>query len=54
VGSQLVLRYAQFQAERVVLRAYQARVKAYVLEAKPGETANDLLVGRVVLRINGR
>lgn len=54
VGSQLVLRYAQFQAERVVLRAYQARVKAHVLEAKPGETANDLLVGRVVLRINGR
>jgi len=52
VGSQLVVRYAQFQGERVVLRAYQAKVKADVLETKPGEAANDLLVGRVVRVIN--
>ncbi len=52
VGSKLVVRYAQFQGERVVLRAYQAKVKAEVLQAEPGETANDLLAGRVVLGVN--
>jgi transcriptional regulator with XRE-family HTH domain len=49
LGSHLVVRYAQFQEDRVVLRAHQAKVKAEVLEPDPGETANDLLVGRVVL-----
>jgi transcriptional regulator with XRE-family HTH domain len=52
VGSQLVVRYAQFQGERVVLRAYQGKVRADVMEAKPGEAASDLLVGRVVLVMN--
>ena len=52
VGSQLVVRYAQFQGERVVLRAHHAKVKAEVMEAKPGESANDLLVGRVVVVVN--
>ncbi len=52
VGSQLVVRYAQFQGERVVLRAYQPKVRAEVLQPKPGEPANDLLVGRVALGIN--
>ena len=52
VGSRMLVRYAQFQGERVVLRAYQARVKAEVLEPEPGETANDLLVGRVVVVVN--
>jgi len=48
----MVVRYAQFQEERVVLRAHHARVKAEVLEPGPGETGNDLLVGRVVLVVN--
>jgi hypothetical protein len=52
VGSRLVVRYAQFQGEWVVLRAYQAKVKAEVMQAKPGETVSDLLVGRVAQRIN--
>jgi hypothetical protein len=52
VGSRMLVRYAQFQGERVVLRAYQARVKAEVLEPEPGETANDLLAGRVVRVVN--
>jgi transcriptional regulator with XRE-family HTH domain len=52
VGSRMLVRYAQFQGERVVLRAYQARVKAEVLEPDPGEMANDLLVGRVVVVVN--
>jgi len=52
MGAQLVVRYAQFQGDRVVLRAHHAKVKAEVMEAKPGETANDLLVGRVAMVIN--
>jgi transcriptional regulator with XRE-family HTH domain len=52
LGSRMVVRYAQFQEQRVVLRAHQARVKAEVLEPGPGETGNDLLVGRVVLVVN--
>ena len=52
VGSRMLVRYAQFQGERVVLRAYQARVKAEVLEPEPGETANDMLAGRVVRVVN--
>jgi transcriptional regulator with XRE-family HTH domain len=52
LGSHLVIRYAQFQAGRVVLRAHRAQIKADVLEPEPGETANDLLVGRVVLIVN--
>jgi transcriptional regulator with XRE-family HTH domain len=52
LGSHLLVRYAQFQEERVVLRAFQAKVKAEVLEPGPGETANELLVGRVVLVVN--
>jgi transcriptional regulator with XRE-family HTH domain len=50
--SKLVVRYAQFQEERVVLRAHVAKVKAEVLEPAPRETAGDLLVGRVVLVVN--
>jgi transcriptional regulator with XRE-family HTH domain len=52
LGSRMVVRYAQFQEQRVVLRAHQARVKAEVMEPGPGETGNDLLVGRVVLVVN--
>jgi transcriptional regulator with XRE-family HTH domain len=52
VESRLMVRYAQFEGERVVLRAHHARVKAEVLEPGPGETANDLLVGRVVRVVN--
>jgi hypothetical protein len=52
IGAVLVVRYAQFEGDRVVLRAHQARIKAEVLEPRPGETANDLLVGRVVAVTN--
>jgi len=52
IGARLVMRYAQHDAERVVLRSHAARVKAAVLEPEAGETANDLLVGRVVLVVN--
>jgi transcriptional regulator with XRE-family HTH domain len=49
VGAGMVLRYAQFEADRVVLRALRGRVKALVVEPEGGETASDLLVGRVVV-----
>jgi len=52
LGSRLVVRYAQFDSDRVVLRALRGKVKAEVVELEPGETANDLLVGRVVLVVN--
>jgi hypothetical protein len=45
----MVLRYAQYDADRVVLRALRGRVKAEVLEPGLGETGSDLLVGRVVV-----
>jgi transcriptional regulator with XRE-family HTH domain len=52
VASRLVVRYAQFEARRVVLRAHQAQMKAEVIEVSAGESENDLLVGRVVVVVN--
>lgn len=52
VGSQLVVRYAQYQSDRVVLRPYNAQVEADVVEVGVGETASDVLVGRVATTIN--
>jgi transcriptional regulator with XRE-family HTH domain len=48
-GAELVLRFAQSEADRVVLRALRGRIKALVVEPEGGETASDVLVGRVVL-----
>jgi transcriptional regulator with XRE-family HTH domain len=48
LGSQLLIRYAQYQADRVVLRPYRAQAEAHVVEVGVGETASDVLVGRVV------
>lgn len=48
LGSQLLIRYAQYQADRVVLRPYRAQAEAHVVEVGVGETASDILVGRVV------
>ncbi len=50
--SQMVIRYAQYEAGVVVLRAHQANVKAEVLEVGPTEGENDYLVGRVVVVMN--
>ena len=52
LASKMVVRYAQFQAGMVVLRAHQAQVKAEVIEVSAGESENDLLVGRVVVVVN--
>jgi transcriptional regulator with XRE-family HTH domain len=52
LDSQLLIRYAQFQADRVILRPYRAYAEAHVVDVAPGETANDVLVGRVVTGAN--
>lgn len=52
LASKMVVRYAQFQAGRVVLRAHQAHVKAEVIEVGAGESENDVLVGRVVVVVD--
>jgi transcriptional regulator with XRE-family HTH domain len=52
VQSKLVVRYAQFEARRVVLRAHQAQMRAEVIEVGAGESEFDSLVGRVVVVVN--
>jgi len=52
VGAQLKIRYAQYQADRVVLRAHNAQFESDVVEVGVGENAGDLLVGRVALAMN--
>jgi transcriptional regulator with XRE-family HTH domain len=48
-GTVLVLRFAQFEVDRVVLRALRGELKALLVEPEASETASDVLVGRVVL-----
>jgi transcriptional regulator with XRE-family HTH domain len=52
LDSQLLIRYAQYQADRVILRPYRATAEAQVVEVGSGESANDVLVGRVVVGAN--
>jgi transcriptional regulator with XRE-family HTH domain len=52
VGAQFLVRYAQFEAERVVLRPVSVQRKAVVVEVGAGETAHDVLAGRVVVVMN--
>jgi transcriptional regulator with XRE-family HTH domain len=48
----LVLRYADLRNGWLVMRAHDASIPAEVLEAEPGESVNDLLIGRVALILN--
>jgi len=52
LASKLVVRYAQFEARRVVLRAHQAQMRADVIEVEAGGAEFDSLVGRVVVVVN--
>ncbi len=52
VGARLLVRYADFQANRLVLWPQRIGFPVEVVEAGGGETANDLLVGRVALILN--
>ena len=49
VDAGMVLRFAQLEGDRVILRALRGEVKAEVVEPQRGESATDLLVGRVVM-----
>lgn len=52
VGGQLKIRYAQYQSDRVILRPHRVQAEAEVIEVGVGETASDVLVGRVVAVLN--
>lgn len=52
VGAALMLRYADFQAGRLVLRPHGQGFPMEVMEVAGGETPNDLLVGRVAVILN--
>ncbi len=50
--SRFSLRYADFLANRLVLRPYNTAFPVDLVELDPGEAPNDLLAGRVVLILN--
>jgi hypothetical protein len=49
VGAELRIRYADLQASRVILRPLALQSPIEAIEPSDSETANDLIVGRVVL-----
>jgi len=51
-SGRLVIRYADFQAERLILRARNPATAIEVIETEAGETASDLIAGRVALVVN--
>jgi transcriptional regulator with XRE-family HTH domain len=51
-GSHLSLRYADFYANRLVLRPHNLAFPIDLLEIPPGETPADLIAGRVMLILN--
>jgi hypothetical protein len=50
--SRLKIRYADFQAGRLVLRPYSRTAAVELIDPAPGESPCDLIVGRVVLVMN--
>jgi transcriptional regulator with XRE-family HTH domain len=51
-GSHLTLRYVDFLASRLVLRPQNIAFPVALIEVDPGESPNDLLVGRIALILN--
>lgn len=51
-GARLALRYVDFQNDRLVLRPRNLAFRVQLLETAPGESPNDLMVGRVALVTN--
>jgi transcriptional regulator with XRE-family HTH domain len=51
--SRLVIRYAQWEAGRVVLRPLRIEFPVEVIDVAGGETGDDLLVGRVAMVLTG-
>jgi len=52
VGSRLLLRYADFVTNRIILRPHRLSFPVEIVEVIGEETANDLLIGRVALVLN--
>ena len=52
VGAHLTLRYADFLANRLVLRPLNIAFPVDLIEIDPGEAASDLIAGRVALILN--
>jgi hypothetical protein len=50
--SRLKVRYADFQADRLLLRPHNRAAPVDVLDLGPGEALGDLIVGRVVVLMN--
>jgi hypothetical protein len=51
-GSHLALRYLDVLLNRLVLRPYNLSFPVELIEVAPGETAGDLIAGRIVLILN--
>jgi hypothetical protein len=51
-GSHLILRYADFLSNRLILRPHNIAYPVDLIEVGHGESPGDLLVGRVVLILN--
>ena len=51
-GSHLKFRYAEFLAGRLVLRPHNLVFPVDLIDVDPGESPNELLVGRIALILN--
>jgi hypothetical protein len=51
-GAQLTLRYVEFHSNRLVLRPHNNEFPVHLIEVDPGESPNELLVGRIALILN--
>jgi len=51
-GSHLTFRYVDFLSNRLVLRPHNLTFPLSLIEVDPGESPNDLLVGRITLILN--
>lgn len=51
-GPRLTLRYADFLADRLILRPHNLASPVELIEIDPGSSPNELIVGRVVVIIN--
>lgn len=51
-GAHLALRYVEFAASRIVMRPHNNAFPVELIPVDPGESPNDLLVGRIALILN--
>ena len=51
-GAHLILRYVDFLSNHLVLRPHNIVFPVDLIEARPGESPNDLIAGRIALILN--